>query len=234
LTPAANVYVQYSTAADPPAGILTTASYAQVENFDLTTGRQVEIGSKLGFDEGRGNATLALYDITRKNLSMADPSRPGTTIPVGEQSSRGLELAATWLMTNNLRLSGNWALVDAKYDKFVENVGGVGVSRAGNRPTNIPKQVGNLWVAYTPIANLEVGGDLRYVSSRYADTANTVYDDAYTLLGAYAAYTFDKRTRVTARIKNLTDKVYAESFSGSSMMYLGAPRMLDVSIQTAF
>jgi len=89
-------------------------------------------------------------------------------------------------------------------------------------------------VAYTPIANLEVGGDLRYVSSRYADTANTVYDDAYTLLGAYAAYTFDKRTRVTARIKNLTDKVYAESFSGSSMMYLGAPRMLDVSIQTAF
>ena len=234
LTPAANVYVQYSTAADPPAGILATASYAQVENFDLTTGRQVEIGSKLGFDEGRGNATVALYDITRKNLSMADPSRPGTTIPVGEQSSRGLELAATWLMTNNLRLSGNWALVDAKYDKFVENVGGVGVSRAGNRPTNIPKQVGNLWVAYTPIANLEVGGDLRYVSSRYADTANTVYDDAYTLLGAYAAYTFDKRTRVTARIKNLTDKVYAESFSGSSMMYLGAPRMLDVSIQTAF
>lgn len=234
LTPAANVYVQYSTAADPPAGILATASYAQVENFDLTTGRQVEIGSKLGFDEGRGNATVALYDITRKNFSMADPSRPGTTIPVGEQSSRGLELAATWLMTNNLRLSGNWALVDAKYDKFVENVGGVGVSRAGNRPTNIPKQVGNLWVAYTPIANLEVGGDLRYVSSRYADTANTVYDDAYTLLGAYAAYTFDKRTRVTARIKNLTDKVYAESFSGSSMMYLGAPRMFDVSIQTAF
>ena len=234
ITPAANVYVQYSTAADPPAGILTTASYAQVQNFDLTTGRQVEVGSKVSFDEGKGNATLAVYDITRKNLAMADPSRPGTTVPVGEQSSRGLELAATWLLTSNFRVSGNWSLVDAQYDEFVENVGGVSVSRAGNQPTNIPKRVGNLWLAYTPITNLEVGGDIRYVSSRYADTANTVSDAAYTVLGAYATYTFDKRTRLTARIRNLTDTVYAESFSGASMVYLGAPRMVDVSIQTSF
>jgi len=234
LTPTANVYVQYSTAADPPAGILTTASFAQVQNFDLTTGRQVEVGSKVSFDEGKGNATLAVYDITRKNLAMADPSKPGTSVPVGEQSSRGLELAATWLLTSKFRVSGNWSLVDAQYDEFVENVGGVGVSRAGNRPTNIPKQVGNLWLAYKPITNLEVGGDIRYVSSRYADTANTVSDAAYTVLGAYATYTFDKRTRLTARIKNLTDTVYAESFSGNSMVYLGAPRMVDVSIQTAF
>ena len=234
LTPAANVYVQYSTAADPPAGILTTASFAQGQDFDLTTGRQVEVGSKLSFDEGRGSATLALYDITRKNLAMADPSRPGTTVPVGEQSSRGIELAATWLMTNNFRMSGNWSLVHAQFEEFVENVGGVAVSRAGNRPTNIPKQVGNLWLAYTPIPSLELGGDLRYVSSRYADTANTVSDADYTVLGAYATYTIDKRTRLTARIKNLTDTVYAESFSGSSMVYLGAPRMVDVSIQTAF
>ena len=39
-----------------------------IQNWDLTTGNQVELGSKLDFLEGRGNATLAAYRIVRKNL----------------------------------------------------------------------------------------------------------------------------------------------------------------------
>src|SRR5690606_41144029 len=40
-------YVQYSTSAEPPGGTLTGASFSQVRDYDLSTGRQVEIGSKL-------------------------------------------------------------------------------------------------------------------------------------------------------------------------------------------
>ena len=234
LTPHANVYVQYSTAADPPSGILTTATFTQVRDFDLTTGKQWEIGSKFSFADGRGSGTLAYYDITRRNIAVSDPNNPGTTIPVGQQSSRGIELALGYRITSGLQLAGNLSLVDAQYDDFNETVGGVAVSRAGNRPTNIPKRVANLWLTYSPLANVELGSDLRQVSSRYANSANTLSDEGYTLLGAYASYQVDRRTRIVLRGKNLTDEIYAESFSGTNMIYLGRPRTVDLSIQTSF
>lgn len=234
LTPRANVYVQYSTAADPPSGILTTATFTQVRDFDLTTGKQWEIGSKFSFADGRGSATLAYYDISRRNIAVSDPNNPGTTIPVGQQSSRGIELALGYRITSGLQLAGNLSLVDAQYDDFNETVGGVAVSRAGNRPTNIPKRVANLWLTYSPLANIELGSDLRNVSSRYANSANTLSDEGYTLLGAYASYQVDRRTRIVLRGKNLTDEIYAESFSGTNMIYLGRPRTVDLSIQTSF
>ena len=234
LTDNANVYVQYSTAADPPAGILTTASFTQVRDFDLTTGKQWELGSKFSFANKRGNGTLAYYEITRRNIAVSDPANPGTTIPVGQQSSRGIELALGYQVTGSFQVAGNLSLVDAQYDKFNETVSGVAVSRAGNRPTNVPKRVANLWLTYSPLPAIELGADLRYVSSRYANTANTLSDDAYTLLGASASYKLDRKTRLVLRGKNLSDKIYAESFSGSDMAYLGQPRTFDLSIQTSF
>lgn len=234
LTPNANVYVQYSTAADPPAGLLATASFSQVRDFDLTTGTQKEIGSKFSFADGKGSGTVSFYEIVRKNLAVNDPNNPGTTVPVGQQSSRGIELAGAYQFSPQWRTSGNISLVDAQYDEFYENVGGVAVSREGNRPTNIPKRVANLWVTYAPTGAWELGADARYVSARYANAANTVSDGSYTLFGAFATYKVDRTTKVTARVKNLTDKMYAENLSGTSMAYLGAPRTFDVSVQTSF
>jgi iron complex outermembrane receptor protein len=234
LTPNANVYIQYSTAADPPAGLMATANFSQVRDFDLTTGTQKEVGSKFSFAGGKGSGTVALYEIVRKNVAVTDPNNPGTTVPVGQQSSRGIELSAAYTISSHWRTAGNLSLVDAQYDEFYEKVGALSVSREGNRPTNIPKRVANFWLIYSPTAAWEVGADARYVSSRYADAANTVSDGAYSLFGAFASYKFDRTTKVVARIKNLTDKIYAENLSGTSMAYLGAPRTFDVSVQTSF
>lgn len=234
ITPAANAYVQYSTAADPPAGVLTTASFSQVRNFDLTTGKQVEVGSKFDFLEGRGVATVAAYNIVRKNIAVSDPNNPGITIPVGQQSSRGIELAASLKVTRDLMAHGNFSHVKAQYDDFKENVGGVAVSRAGNTPANTPARVANLWLTYSFTPEWQGGIDTRYVASRYGNTANTVSDSAYTLYGAFASYRFHKNSSLTARVRNLTDKVYAASVTGAPMFYLGAPRTFEVSLQSGF
>ena len=233
IAPTANVYVQYSTAADPPAGILTTASFAQVQDFDLTTGKQAEIGSKFSFNEGKGSGTIAYFDIQRKNVSTTDPANPNVSIPVGQQSSRGIELTAAYKLLSNVQIAGNWSHVLAEYDEFNEKVGAVSVSRQGNRPTNTPKNVGNLWLTYQPSATWELGADYRYVSDRYANTANTLYHDSYQLLGAFVSYKLDRKTKITLRGKNLTDEIYAENL-GTSMVYLGAPRTLDLSIHAIF
>lgn len=233
LTPHANVYVQYSTAADPPAGILTTASYAQVKNFDLTTGSQFEVGSKFDYLDGRGSATLAAYAITRKNLAIADQNNPGTTIPVGQQSATGVEMATSLKVTPRFSVQGNLAYTAAQYDDFIENVGGVATSRAGNVPGNVPDWVANLWLNWKLSSDVQVGVDVRYVSQRYGNTANTVWDPVYTLLGASLSYQISKQAQLTLRAKNLTDQVYAASV-GTGSFYLGAPRSFDVTLNTAF
>jgi iron complex outermembrane receptor protein len=233
LTPHANVYVQYSTAADPPAGILTTASFAQVKNFDLTTGSQFEVGSKFDYLDGRGSATLAAYTITRKNLAIADQNNPGTTIPVGQQSSTGVEMATSLKVTPRFSVQGNLAYTAAQYDDFIENVGGVATSRVGNVPGNVPDWVANLWLNWKLTSDVQVGMDVRYVSQRYGNTANTVWDPAYTLLGASLSYQISKQAQLTLRAKNLTDQVYAAS-AGTGSFYLGAPRSFDVTLNTSF
>lgn len=233
IAPTANVYVQYSTAADPPAGILTTASFSQVRDFDLSTGKQAEIGSKFSFDEGRGSGTIAYFEIERKNVATTDPANPGQTIPVGQQSSRGIELTAAFKLASNLGLAANLSHIQTQYDEFNEKVGAVTVSREGNRPTNTPKTVGNLWLTYKPSVTWEMGADYRYVSSRFADTANTIYEDSHGLLGAFLSYKPDRKTKITLRGKNLADKIYAER-PGTSMVYLGSPRTIDLSVHANF
>lgn len=233
IAPTANVYAQYSTAADPPAGILTTATFAQVRDFDLTTGKQTEIGSKFSFNEGKGSGTVAYFDIERKNVSTTDPSNPNVSIPVGQQSSRGIELTAAYKLLSNMQVAGNVSQVRSEYDEFNEKVGAVSVSRKGNRPVNTPKNIGNLWLTYQPSSTWELGADYRYVSDRYADTANTIYHDSYQLLGAFVSYKIDRKTKITLRGKNLTDEIYAENL-GTSMMYLGAPRTAELSLHATF
>ncbi|WP_122315265.1 TonB-dependent siderophore receptor [Pseudomonas cichorii] len=233
LTPAANVYVQYSTAADPPAGSLASATYSQVGLYDLTTGEQVEVGSKFDFLDGRGSATVALYQIVRRDFTVRDSVNPNLTVQAGQQTSRGLELAGKLHVTPRLLVEANHAYVKAEYDEFNEAVNGVSVSRKGNTPTNVPDSVTNLWLTYDITHNWQAGMDARHVASVYADNANTLKAPAYTLYGAFARYRVSEATSVTARVRNLTDEIYAQQAYGT-LYYMGAPRTLEVALDTSF
>ena len=233
LTPAANIYAQYSTAADLPAGSLATATFAQVRDFDLTTGNQIEAGSKFDFLDGRGTATLAVYQIVRKDIAVKDPYDPALTVQAGQQTSRGIEVAGKLQVTRALLAEGNFAYVDAQYDDFHESVGGVSVSRQGNTPANVPARTGNLWFTYDILPAWQVGMDARHVASAYANNANTLRVPAYTLYGAFARLTLDQGTSVTARLRNLTDELYARQAYGN-MYYQGPPRTFEVALDMRF
>ena len=233
LTPAANVYVQYSTAADPPAGSLASATYSQVGLYDLTTGEQWEVGSKLDFLDGRGSATVALYEIVRRDFTVKDSNNPNLTVQAGQQTSRGIELAGKLQVTSKLLAEANYAYVNAEYDEFNEAVNGVSVSREGNTPTNVPDSVANAWLTYDIAPAWKAGVDARYVDSVFADNANTLKAPSYTLYGAFARYQVDEHTAVTGRVRNLTDELYAKQAYGS-LYYMGAPRTFEVAVDTQF
>uniref|UniRef100_UPI003F863082 TonB-dependent receptor n=1 Tax=Alicycliphilus soli TaxID=3228789 RepID=UPI003F863082 len=229
IAPGANLYAQYSTAADPPSGILSTASFADVmNNSELTRGRQAEVGSKLDFWGGKGTATLALYQISRRNIATQDPNRPGVTLLVGEQSSKGAELSLGLRPSPRWQLQANLTHVRARYENFMQG----GVSLAGKRPTNTPATVANLWLGYAITPALQASAGLRHVGRLYADAANTQWQSAYTLLDLGLAWQLSRSSTLTGRLRNATDRLYAANLG--SQAYLGAPRTADVTLHVAF
>lgn len=229
IVPGANLYAQYATAADPPSGVLSTASFADViNNSRLTSGRQAEVGGKLDFWDGKGTATLALYTITRSNIATQDPDRPGVTVLVGEQSARGAEIAVGLRPSPRWQVQANLTHVDAQYEQFVQG----GVSLAGKTPTNTPATVANLWLAYALTPTLQASAGVRHVGKVYADAANTQWWPSYTLLDLGLAWKLNPTTTLSGRVRNATDRVYAANVG--SQAYLGAPRTLDVALHVAF
>lgn len=232
LSKSANVYATYSTAADPPSGILTTINFGSIQDWDLTTGRQLEVGSKFDFWDGRGNGTLAAYRIERENLAMADPDNPNVSIPVGAQSSRGLEAQAGVRLSPQWRLQANLAIVSAQYDKFTQVAGGVPVDRAGNRPAGVPARVANVFAHWDFLPGWSAYAGVRHVSERYGNVENTQRFAAYTLLDAAVSVRLGRDASLVLRGRNLTDEVYVAS--GSSQVRLGEPRAWELALRTRF
>lgn len=229
-----SLYAQYSTAADPPSGILSTGGFSVLRDFDLSRGRQFEMGAKTGFDDGRGSATLAAYRIVRSNLTIADPNMPGQTQPVGQQSSRGIEATVEWRPLEAWRVQANVGWVDASLDDFYENIAGVPVSRAGNTPANTPGRVANLWIDHAFNSRWSSGVDARFVASRYANNANTLKAAGYGLWGAYVRLKASQNLTLTARGRNLGDREYVLHAIGSNMVYMGEPRSLELELRAQF
>lgn len=233
LTPDWQAYALYSTAADPPSGILSTAGFTALRDFPLTRGRQFEIGTKASFDARRGEVAFSLYDIVRQNVSTTDPNDRTRVINVGQQSSRGAELSAQWRPAAAWQLGLQLAWTDAQYDDFTEVVGTTTVSRAGNRPTNVPDVVAGASAAWTPIAGWALSAEWRHVGKRFADNANTIWDGAYDLLNLGARWQVTPEWAATARVYNVTDQTYAATV-GSNLAVLGAPRTVQVAVDWRF
>jgi iron complex outermembrane receptor protein len=236
ITSTFNVYAQYSTAADPPSGILTTGTFAALQDFDLTTGRQAEVGTKFDFWDGKGSATLAGYYIERKNLSMTDPADRNRQLPIGAQSSGGVEANIGVQLTDEWSVQGNMAYVDAQYDKFLQTVGTSTVSRKGNRPTNVAKWVANAWLTWDFDADWQWNFGSRYVGDRFVDTANLIKAPAYAVFDTQLSWKFNPKATVTARVKNLSDEQYVEWGSGGTapLFFIAAPRTFMMEVKVDF
>lgn len=226
-------YAQYTNATAPVgSGNLLLLSAANAA-FSLSKGTQLEIGVKQSLMDGRIDYTIAAYKIVLDNILSRDAAATTLTVNSGKQSSRGLELAAAWRATRQISISGNLALVDAKFDKLIE---AGNEPRAGNTPPNVPKKVANLWVDYKVDGMpLKLGTGLNYTGDRYTNNANTVKMNAYTTADAYATWNV-KPGSLTLRVRNLTDKLYA-SWSGANannQIMMGSPRSVEITYRTAF
>ena len=224
-------YGQYATAVDPVGGLISLSSANK--NFDLATGRQIEIGVKQSFWGGRGEWTLAGYEIVKNNLLARDPNIPSLTVQVGQQSSRGVEASVGFLLDHGWRIDANTAILRARYDDFVQSVGGVAVNYAGNVPVNVPQTVSNIWATWAFAPNWSANAGVQIVGKTYADNANTMTRPAYNIVNAGVQWKPDLNTTVSFRVYNLFDEIYTTS-GGTTQWLLGMPRTVQVAVNVKF
>ncbi len=227
------VYAQYAKAADPVSGLLMLSTANSM--FSPSSGRQVEVGVKQSFWEGRGDWTFAAYTITKKNLLTRDTANPSQRVQVGQRSSKGVEGTVSVALARAWRLDANVALLEAKYDDFTESVGGVAVSRNGKVPTDVPEQTANLWLGWTFSPNWTASGGLRHVGKRYADNANTNVLPSYTTADLALQWHATPDTTLSLRGFNVFDKYYfTTTYYTATQLFVGEGRRVELSLNHRF
>jgi iron complex outermembrane recepter protein len=223
-----SVYAQASTAADPVTSPISIS--AGNADFDLATGRQYEIGLKQQFMQGRGEYTLAYFDIEKEDLLTRLPGSI-VTEQIGQQSSNGLEFTLRFNPTESLSVDFNAANINAEFDEFYSG----GVSLAGNTPRNVPERTVNLWLNWSPMNNVQIGGGFRHVDSRFVNDGNTEKLPEYTVFDASVNWKVSENMTITARAKNLTDEEdYVIAPYVSNQWIFGDPRAYEVSLRYSF
>lgn len=231
--PGLSLYVQHSEATDPVSSLISLSPAQQI--FDLTTGEQNEGGVKGIFLGGRGEATLAVYQITKNNLLAPVPGNPTVSQQIGQQSSRGLEVQVAVDIGHGVRAEFNGTVLDAKFDSFAETVGGVRIDRSGNRPPNVPDQIANLFLTWQALSRLELRTGVRYVGERFSNNANTLRLPGYNELDFGARYQITPKVFADLRVYNAADAFYAQSsYNSGTQWILGRPTSVELVLNGRF
>lgn len=226
------VYAQYAVASDPVNSLSSIA--ANQQGFNLSPGRQIELGVKQSLLRGRVEWTLAGYDLVKRDLLTPSVINPSLTEQVGQQSSRGVE-GSVAVSLGAVRLNVNGTVLRARFDDFKAQVGASVVSLAGNVPLNVPEKSANVMAFWDPAPAWQARAVMRYVGRRYADNTNVAASliPSYTVLDLGVRWRARPKLSVDVRLDNSLDEIYADSGSSTAWL-LGQPRALTVSTNILF
>jgi iron complex outermembrane recepter protein len=207
-------YASHSTSFEPVSGTDVSGN-----GFTPTEAQQYEVGIKYQPEGLDALFTVSAFDTRQQNV-LKPGSVAGFYVQQGEIHSRGLKFEARGNMTSNLELIAAFSMLDTKVSESSD------ASIIGNRPQAAPDYYGSVWANYTIgtglLEGLTIGGGVRVVGASYADDANTIKADGYTLLDAALKYDFGaknpefKGLEATLNVTNLLDKDYYSSCSYST------------------
>ena len=202
-------YVSYSTSFVPSSN---SDFYGHA--FKPTEGKQSEIGLKydpIGLD---ALFTLALFNLRETNVATPDPDHTNYSVQTGEIRSRGIELDGKINITPAWSVLASYALTDPKVTSAND-------ATEGKHPVGISRHSAKLWTQYAlsgPLEGFSLGGGVRYISSSYATTDNSLKVPAATVYDARVGYQW-REWGVALNGANLTNKTYLASCQNNGCEY---------------
>lgn len=232
----ASLYVSYSESFKPNSTIAPLDSIAVVDSsVPAEEGKSWEIGGKLEIPD-RISATLALFDIEKRNVMVSQDLGNGDTLnrAAGKVNSHGIELDISGQLSARWSVIGSYAWLDAEVTEDPEY--------EGNRLQNVAKNTAALSLVYDAGSllggdNLRLGGGARYVGERAGDAADSFDLPAYTVADAFIAYDThlgEHDLGLQLNVKNLFNRQYYPSAASRNYVSVGEPRQLLMSATLGF
>lgn len=238
LQPGAQLYGSVYKAFSPP---LNTQSI--VTGID----QQLDAESSINMEVGvRGQAGKLRYELTAFQMDFANQITPGITgglanANAGSTMHRGMEAAFGYGWDNGFSLDTNLTWIPTA--DYREDRGG-GINK-GNRLPFSPELLANISIAYAS-GPLKAALSGRYVDDQYGDGdnstpivkpagANDVWKGklpSYHTFDLTGSYDVSKQLKLTAAIKNLTDKRYIAGLRQG--IYAGPERSFELGAKYKF
>ncbi len=216
-------YISYSQAITPQA--LTDA---QGNLLKPTTAEQYEAGVKYQPVGTADLYSIALYDLTQKNV--ANRIVKGSYyVPVGKVHSQGIELEAHNQLTSRL---STIAAVSVNKVRFKDAIDG----NNGNTPYITPNAIASAWVNYKFDYGISTGLGVRYLGKQWADNENTKRVPSATLVDASVRMDLGaiqprlKGGYIQLNANNLGGRDYVAACYGTGYCYWGAERSVVATV----
>lgn len=216
-------YVSWSQAITPTA--LTDPNNNLLKP---TTAEQYEAGVKYQPNGTRDLYSLAVYDLTQKDVANRNV-QDGTYTPSGKVHSQGIELEARNQLTPRLSTVASYTL---NHLRFKDSVDG----NDGHTPYVTPNSMAALWGHYQFDYGLSAGAGVRYIGKQWADNENTTRLPSVTLFDASVRADLGvwnsslKGAWLQVNANNLTDRKYVAGCYGTGYCYWGAERSVMATV----
>ena len=217
----AMIYVSYSEGFKSGGFNGSASSEASaLSGFDPEKAKQWEGGLKSMLLDGKVRLNLTAFHIDYSDLQVFQLVNGSELVidNAADAKSKGFEAELTAALTRELRVSANYAYLDATYSSYVTAEGN---DLSGNRLTRSPKNSFNFSMNYSREiggwGRITLQGDYSYRDEIFFNPDNYRLDDGRILVGdgnrslvdAYIALQFiEQGLEVKAWGKNLTDERY--------------------------
>jgi TonB-dependent siderophore receptor len=194
-------------------------------------GRQVEVGLKKQFQDGRVRTSFAIYELERDRIAIADAT--GFTQQSGDQRSRGLEVELAAEPRSRLRAFFSYAYNDAELTDFArfDPLTMRTVDLTGNTPIMAPEHLANFWVSKSFDGGFGVSGGARFVDEQFVSEDNRFALDSSLVLDAAVFFDADA-WRFKLNFKNITDEEYeARGIAGATSVIPADPFAAYASVE---
>lgn len=212
--------------------------------FDPEEGTATEAGAKWENAARTVGATLAVFEIRKRNVLTPDPSvvppAPPRSIAAGEVRSRGIEFDVAGRLDAHWRLSANFAYTDVAVTEDQRLA-------IGSPLRNVPKVTASAMVVYEDLLpngqKWSLGAGATHVGERLGETYTQAEANAgvaqfklpaYTTARLSARWNLTPSTRLVADVDNLFDTTYYASSYSRLWVMPGAPRTISVGLLTRF
>uniref|UniRef100_UPI003FA52AB7 ferrichrome porin FhuA n=1 Tax=Hafnia sp. TaxID=1873498 RepID=UPI003FA52AB7 len=216
-------YFSYSQSFEPNAfSLYSTPRVA----YAPSKGEQYEAGVKYVPKDMPIVVTGAVYQLTKTDNLMADPTNALNQIPAGEIRSRGFEFEAKAAVNANINMTASYTYTEAEYTKDT--------NLKGNTPVQVPKHMASLWGDYTfnegALSGLTLGTGGRFIGSSYGDPANTFKVGSAAVMDAVIKYDLARfnlpGSSIAVNVNNLLDREYVASCFDTYGCFWGAERQV--------